>query len=579
MSESERPNRTALYAILGFGLLALVVSVVVVFALIPKGASELDEPTVLKITLDGGYSDAPVDDPLADFGLSEGSDSLYDVVRGIEHAAGDENVAALRLDIRSPSMGFAQMQEIALAVAKVREAGKPVISHIEADMVTNGRYFLASTADELWATPQAFWLVQGLHADVEFFRGILDKLQIKPDIIMFKEYKSAGERLLNKEMSEPMREALTAVLGDIQRLWIEHVAERRELSVEAVTAFVDEGAIPPEAAEELGLVDRFGHHDELDEVLRERLELEEYEQIKLSEYLKTIAGPESDDRIALVFGEGPIVADESDESNPFVDNSTIYGPKLARSIRNAAKKDRVKAIVLRVNSPGGSAVGSDLVWREIERAQESGKVVVVSMSSVAGSGGYWISMGADAIVAHPATITGSIGVVFTKLNVRGLYEWLGASVDTVKFAENSDLMSPFSSLDDAQYAKLESIIGTMYGNFVTKVAEGRGLTFDEVEPIAHGRIWSGEDALDLKLVDQLGGLSDAVALAAEKSGVDPETTDVEVFPEARSMWQRLTDGDFSTTTPSQPSTAEVRAWIEQLAEPRASVRMPNVRIY
>jgi len=578
-SERPRPNRTALYVIIGLALVCLVASIAAMYALMPGGATRLEEPAVLEVTLDGGYADGRVDNPLAELGLGAGGNSLYDVVRALEHAATDDQVKAVRLTVRSPGMGFAQQEEIGQALARVREAGKPIVSHIEADMVSNGRYHLASMADEVWTTPQAFWLVQGLQADVEFYRGTLEKLQVEPDVIMFKEYKSAGEQLLNKEMSEPMREALTAVLVDIQRMWIEGVAERRGRSVAEIEAFVDEGAITPEAAMKAGLVDHFGYRDEVTSALEERLGMEDYESISLGKYLKTIPGPDSAKRIAVVFAEGPISAAEAEEANPFADSSMIYGPKLARDLRNAADADRVEAIVMRVNSPGGSAVGSDLVWREIERAQDQGIPVVVSMSSVAGSGGYWISMGADKIVAHPSTITGSIGVVFTKLNVRGFYEWLGASVDSVKFAENSDLMSPFSSLDEEQYGKLETVIGAMYESFVQKVAEGRGLEFDVVEPLAHGRIWSGEDALQLKLVDAHGGLSDAVALAAELAEVDPATTDVEVFPKTKTVWERLAEGELAVSAPAEPSAAQVRAWVEQLAEPRATVQMPDVRIY
>lgn len=578
MSE-RRSNRTALFVILGFAAVTVLGAVLVVYSLISSSKPKIDEPSVLELTLDGGYVEGKIDDPLAELGLSGGGNSLYELVRAIDHAAGDDKILGLRLIIRSPAIGFAQQQELAQSIARVREAGKPVVAHIEADMVTNGRYLLATTADEVWTSPEAFWLIQGLQADVEFYRGTLDKLKIEPDVIMYKEFKSAGETFLNKEMSEPMREAITTVLSDIQRMWIEQVADRRGLTVDAVRGLVDEGAMTPAAAKEAGLVDRFGYADELTDALEEKLGLDDYESVKLGKYLKTLPKPESDDRIALIFGEGPIVASEADEANPFADNSMIHGPKLARDIRKAADADRVKAIVMRVNSPGGSAVGSDFVWREIQRAKDKGIPVVVSMSSVAGSGGYWISMGADAIVAQPATITGSIGVVFTKMNVRGFYEWLGASVDSVSFAENSDLMSPFHSLDDEQYAKLHGIVGAMYESFVTKVADGRGMTFDEVEPLAHGRIWTGEDALERKLVDRLGGLDDAIALAAEKASVDLQSTDVEVFPKAKSVWERLAEGDLAVSTPSTPSSAQVRAWVEHLAEPRASVQMPEVRIY
>ncbi len=578
MSEPRRSNRTVLFVILGLGLFATIAAAGFVFAMLSPSPATLDEPSVLEITVDGGYVEGSVDNPLAELGFSDDGSSLYDLTRALDHAATDENVAAVRLDVRSPLLGFAQQQELAQAVARFRESGKPVVAHLQADMVSNGRYYVASTADEVWSTPEALWMIQGLQADVMFFRGVLDKLKIEPDVLMFKEYKSAGEPFQNTEMSDPMREALTAVLGDVQRMWIEGVATRRELTPEEVRGVVDAGVMTPQGAEDAGLVDHFGYADEVSDALEERLGLDDYAKVELGRYLETLPEPSSEQRIAVVFGEGPILAAEGDDGNPFADTSTIYGPKLARAIRKAAETDRVKAIVLRVNSPGGSAVGSDLVWREIQRAKADGIPVIVSMSSVAGSGGYWISMGADAIVAQPSTITGSIGVVFTKLNVRGFYEWLGATVDSVSFAENSDLMSPYHSLDEEQYAKLESAIGVMYEHFVTKVADGRGMSFDDVEPLAHGRIWSGEDARERKLVDELGGLSAAIALAADKASVDAASTDIEVFPKSKTFFERLAEGELGVTT-SSPSPAQVRAWLERLAEPRANVQMPDIRIY
>ncbi|MEN0063651.1 MAG: signal peptide peptidase SppA [Myxococcota bacterium] len=578
MSE-KRPNRTALFVVLGLAAVATIASIGLIYSLLSGTTPSLDEPSVLEVTLDGGYADGKIEDPLAELGLSSSGNSLYDVVRAIDNAASDANVEALRFTVRSPSLGLAQQQEIEQAVNRFRESGKPVFSHLSGDMVTNGRYYLASMGDEVWATPESFWLIQGLQADVTFLRGMLENLKIEPDVIMFKEYKSAGEPYKNTEMSEPMREALTTVLEDVQRMWIEGVAQRREIGVDAVRELVNAGALTPQAAKDGKLVDHLGYADELTDAIKERLGRDSYERIKLSKYVQTLPEPDSDERIALIFGEGPILAEEADDSNPFANNQAIYGPKLARDIRKAAKEDRVKAIVLRVNSPGGSAVGSDYVWREIMRAKDKGIPVVVSMSSVAGSGGYWISMGADAIVAQPATITGSIGVVFSKLNVRGLYEWAGANIESISLAENSSLMSPYHSFDEAQYARVEGVIGSLYESFVNKVAEGRAMTFDEVEPLAHGRIWSGEDALDIKLIDELGGLREAVALAATKASLDAATTDVEIFPKTKSVFEKLAEGDFGVSTPSTPTAAQLRTWIDELAQPRASVEMPDIRIY
>ncbi|MBW2256232.1 MAG: signal peptide peptidase SppA, partial [Deltaproteobacteria bacterium] len=250
-------------------------------------------------------------------------------------------------------------------------------------------------------------------------------------------------------------------------------------------------------------------------------------------------------------------------------------------IREAAECDDVKAIVFRVNSPGGSAVGSDVIWREIERAQEAGKPVVVSMSSVAGSGGYWIAMGADAIVAHPTTITGSIGVVFGKLNVRGFYEWIGANVESISFAENADLLGPFETMSEEDRAQVRGVMESLYEQFKAKVAEGRGMEPDKVERLAKGRIWSGVDAKAHGLVDELGGLDTAVALAAEKAGLAPENVCLVVHPEPKSFFEQVLEGELEATTPNVGvalDPAKVQAILEDLEQPRPWASMPEIRV-
>jgi protease-4 len=332
------------------------------------------------------------------------------------------------------------------------------------------------------------------------------------------------------------------------------------------------------AALEAGLVDHMGYADQVRESLREHAGTDEYQKLKFDDYLKQVkdTAPEGAPTIAVVFGEGPISA-SSGGANPFETSANIYGPKVAKAIREAAEDEEVDAIVFRVNSPGGSAVGSDFIWREIERAQEAGKPVVVSMSNVAGSGGYWVAMGADAIVAHPSTITGSIGVVFGKFNVRGLYEWLGASVDSVTLSENADLMSPFHSMDEDQLRAVHGTVQVMYDDFVRKVAEGRGMDFAAVEPLAHGRIWSGQDALGHGLVDALGGLDVAIDLAREEAGIDGEAR-VAVYPAKKEWIELLLEGELSIESPELDHAAALEALIEELETPKVRAVMPEFRV-
>lgn len=539
--------------------------------------TRVDEGTALEIVLDGPYSDGPVAVPF-DFGFGGGGKSLWDVRQALRKAASDDKISGVMLVVRNPQIGFGQRQELAAEIQRYREASKkPVHALVQTDMVDDGNYYLAAAASKVWVTPEAWWVVNGFQADVEFYRGTLDKLKIQPDVIMFKEYKSAGETFLNNEMSEPMREALTALLGDVYELWLDEVSAWRSMERPKLAEAVDRGTMTGEQALELGLADELGYIDQVMEALRVESGAEEYQRIGVGKYLGDKRHQKvSGDRVALVFGDGPIVSAPGDD-NPFsMGGGAIYGPTVAKHLRDAADNDEVKAIVFRVNSPGGSAVGSDLIWREIERAQEKGKPVVVSMGSVAASGGYWVSMGSDAIVAESATITGSIGVVFTKFNIDGFYEMIGANVDSIALGENAGVFSSFQSFTEEQRETVVAMLDDTYGNFVQKVADGRGKSFDEIEPLAHGRVWTGKRAKDLGLIDEIGGIDRALALAAEKAemGVEDEPT-VEIYPKQKDFFEQLLEDGLNARQP----TFDVEAFVREVGAPKVQALAPDIRIY
>ena len=565
-------------------LMALLVTALTatgVYLAVNSQPQPLEEGTVLEVVLDGTYTEAPVENPLAELGVGPaGSNSLWSLRQALRRAADDASVAGVLVTIRNPELGMAQLEELAAEFERYREvSGKSVYAVIETDLIGDRNYYAATSATKIWATPEAWWLVNGLHADITFWRGTLDKLKIEPDVIMFKEYKSAGEPIANTEMSDAMREAYEAALGDVRDQWLDDVSSRRSFDRDKLAALVDEGTLTGARALSEGLVDELGYRDQAVETLKTEAGVDEYKKISVGKYLlrPTVDEP-SDSRIAVVFGEGPIVSAPSD-NNPFVTGSTLYGPTVAANLRKAAEDDKVKAIVFRVNSPGGSAVGSDFVWREIERAQAEGKPVVVSMSTVAGSGGYWVAMGSDAIVAHPSTITGSIGVVFTKLNVRGFYEWMGANVESVSFSENGNLLSPYASFTEEQRAQVTATIEATYNSFVSKVAEGRASSFDDIEPLAHGRIWSGEDALENGLIDELGGLDTALARAASEAGLSLDETDVVAYPKPKPFIERLLEGELGGVQARQPTVSDLEAWLIEMSTPKVQVLMPDVRIY
>ena len=535
--------------------------------------------TVLEIGLSGSFSEGPGEAIWSEL-TGERKTSLWQLRRALEFAAEDEDIVGIRVLVQPAFFGWGLAEEVLEEFDRFRESGKPVYVLLQSDMVGDLEYFLSTCGDRVWISPETGVLVNGLALEVTFWRGTLDKLKIEPEVIMFKEYKSAGEPFLNKEMSPYMREAYLALLEDFDKRFEDRVCGRRGISVQSLRDFLDKGIAASKDLHELEWVDEEGYLDEVEKAFEESLDLEEYKGVALRDYLRALDEdvPDATETIAVVFGEGPIVS-QAAMQGPFGMGEWLVGPKVASYIREAADDENVKAILFRVNSPGGSAVGSDVVLREIDRAREKGKKVIVSMSSVAGSGGYWVAMHADGIVAQPTTITGSIGVVFTKLNLTGFMDWIGANVETLTTAPMADIMGT-TPLDPDRRERVEAWMEDLYDSFKTKVALGRDLPAEKVEEIARGRVWTGQDALDLGLVDRLGGIEEALALAKETAGLDAsEEYRVKIYPKPKPFLQQLLEGDFFTQTPKVPSETEVLKWAREAATLRVLVQMPEIRVY
>ena len=551
--------------------------------LLACGEEPLEPGTMLTLTLNGGLSEGPGFDLMAEL-TGQKSLSLWDVRQTLRAANDDDAIGGLLLDVKDAQLGSAALDELA---DELERFDKPVHALIQTDLIEEPELSATMGADKVWVNPETMWLVNGVQVDVTFLRGVFDKIHVKPEWIMFKEYKSAGEPYQNHEMSDAMREALTDVIGDLQDHLVSSWIERRGIDRAKLEAAMARGIFHGEDAKDAGLVDELGYVDQVRDALMAEAGADEWNAMSLGAYAGRLAKedkvsglmPKDDEsaepKIAVVFGEGPIVAASS--GDPWDTDAKIYGPKIAADIRDAREDDDVKAIVFRVNSPGGSAVGSDLIWREIELAQEAGKPVVVSMGDLAGSGGYWVSMGADAIVARPGTITGSIGVVFGKFDLSGLYEWAGANVESMAFAPNSDVLSPYRSMSDDQRASIERTIEHLYEHFKAKVADGRGIAIAEMEEKAKGRIWSGKDAVGKGLVDELGGLDTAIALAREKAGVSDDI-EVVAWPAPKPLLEQILEGELGVQTPELGAEAQLEALFRDLEEPRIWAIMPDFRL-
>jgi protease-4 len=537
---------------------------------------KIEPGSVLVVRLAGEIDEGPSEDPLEElqqlFGGGEGALSLHEIRRGLRHAQKDNRIVGVLLEIQPLQAGWGTIDELRTLITDLRQAGKPVQALLSSDFVDEREYLLATAAGRVVMAPEGGLMLNGMHADIAFFRGLLDNLKIQPEVLQLKEYKSAFEPLVNKSMSPAMREWVTSLVGEIHGRFLSYVATQRKIDTERLAKLMDRGVLTSKEGLAAGLIDAVGYRDELEDALAGG-KSERKKRTSLARYVKALPDEPKKGQVALIYAVGPILAGSDGAPGR---GEVIEGPRLARTIREAADDEHIKAIVMRVNSGGGSAVGSDMVWREIERIK-SKKPVVVSMGDVAGSGGYWISMNADAIVAQPATITGSIGVVFPHFNVLPLWQWTGGTIDGVKFGQNADIMSSFKNWTPEQRERILAWMQHVYDDFVARVAKGRKLPESQVEPMAHGRVWTGSQAKERKLVDELGGLEVALRIAREKAKLPP-SPDAEpvVFPRQRGLLAALSQ----LSTATRPVTAEalMQAVMHELAQKQVVLMMPSIEI-
>ena len=472
----------------------------------------------------------------------------------------NENASGVILKIRNLGTGWAKLQEIQNKIVQLRQSGKVVISHINGG--GNMEYLLACAADRIFLTPAGTIGLTGLRAEVMFYAGLFEKLDIEAEMIAIGKYKSAVEPFTQDHMSEPFREAIDAVLDDLHIQQVEMIAGgRNHLDAAAVTKLIDEGPFTAQEALEKGLVDGLLYYDEL--VTSMQTESDEPIEIatkhsKQSNEVPDLTGfaglmrffsmlsppkksaePSDTPRIALIYAIGPILTDVPD--SPFGTGEIITSRKFTEALRQVRSDNSTKAAVIRIDSPGGSALASDLIWREVFLTQHE-KPVVVSMSDIAGSGGYYIAMAAGTIVAQPATITGSIGVFGGKLNLKGLYNKLGLTKEVLTRGRNANIYSDYGSFTPTERERVEKLMKTVYEDFVRKAAEGRGKTEKEIHEIAQGRIWTGKQAQEIGLVDVLGGLDTALGVAKTNAGLE-EGDEVKIFvlPKPKTFFEFLVE--------------------------------------
>ncbi|MBM3403487.1 MAG: signal peptide peptidase SppA [Bacteroidetes bacterium] len=521
--------------VLFFILLGIVAGVV---SMASKDEVKVSPNSVLVVRLDQPISDRSPKMPFLMAGL-DGVMGLNDVTKSLKKAADDENIKGILLDLSDIPAGIATIEEVRDALVAFRESGKFIYAY--SNSYTQPAYYLATAADKIFMNPQGNFDFRGVVAQAIFFKGTLDKLNVKVKVVRHGKYKSAIEPFVNDKMSDASREQMTALAQSAWTRMLEAISKSRNIDVAVLNAIADSLKIRSgEDAVKHKFVDQLMYKDELIAFLKDRIgvdkessihsvSLENYKHV-LRDRKETI---DRKNRIAVIYASGTIMNGKSDDGQ-------IGAETFSKAIRKAREDKRVKAVVIRVDSPGGDALASEIIWREVDLTSKV-KPVVASFGDVAASGGYYISCAADTILAEAGTITGSIGVFGLVPNFKGfLGDKLGITTDLVKTNKHSDLMNLADEMPAFQEAYLQHEVEQIYQVFIQHVAEGRGIPVSKVDSIGQGRVWSGSDALQIGLIDKIGTLDDAIKIAADMAKIKNYL--VVDLPEQRDPIQMLIKG-------------------------------------
>src|SRR5690242_13995341 len=540
-------TRKTVWIILGiFGALILVaiLGIAVLWIALRKGEPTIRDNSVLALRVAGSLPDYSPDDPFKRF-FGGPDQSLTGLVMQFKKAKVDKRIRAILLDIDMSGVGWGKAEELRDAITDFRSSGKPVYAYLELGL--NKEYYIATACDKIFVAPPGELFINGLAADVMFFRGSLDKLGIYPDIYQIGKYKSAGDMFTQKQMTDAHREYINSMLDDLYSRYVNGVAQARHKSPDDVRKLIDDAPYSAAKAKEVGLIDDSMYHDEVEKMLKKQLGYKDSDQftpVRGADYRDVepeSLGLNKGERVAVIYATGDIGSGSS-QNSPSGDQS-IGSDTLSKAMTDAAADKTIKAIVLRVDSPGGSGLASDIIWHAVEAANQK-KPVVVSMSDVAASGGYYISASAAKIVAQPSTITGSIGVVAGKPVVRGFYDWLGISNEYVLRGKNAGMFRETEKFSDDERAKFEQWIkDTYYNDFVPKVAKGRKKDPQFIDSVGQGRVWTGGQAKDRGLVDEFGGLDKAIEVAKQLANI-PANNGVErvILPYPQTFLQQVLSG-------------------------------------
>jgi protease-4 len=512
------------------------------------GGGGVTDDSFLEVDLTKELSDAPGDvgfviDP------NEFPPLVTEVASAIRRAGKDERIKGLYLEMGDFGLGWAAAQEIRDAIGTYSESGKPC--HVYAEGLDNKGYYIASACQTVHMAPAGIFLVNGFNVTTEYYAGTLEKVGVKANFEHVGDFKSAVEPFQRTEPSEAASLAMNEMLDSLYGQLVDGIAQSRKMTPEQVRALLDNPPITPEAAKAAGLVDALDYRDDVRETIAGK------ERTGLDDYRRGLPSLGAHKTIAVIHAEGQIISGES--GSPVFGGTMLGDRTFAEMFEEVREDEDVSAVVLRVNSPGGSGLASDAMWHEIKRTRAAGKPVVVSMGDYAASGGYYISAAADRIVAEPGTLTGSIGVFGGKMNMAGLYDKVGITLFTWQRGQLAGLLSSTTDFNDAERAKFREFLEGFYQTFLDRVSEGRGMTKEAVHAVAQGRVWTGVQAKERGLVDELGGLNVAITEAKTLANI---ATDEEVeiirLPRRKTFVDQIVEDMQKSQLPAEMQVPEVR---------------------
>jgi protease IV len=530
------------------------------------------ENSVLKLNLNKAISEDVPEDPFGPFAEAFGNDNLtaglFQIKDALRNAKADANVKGIYLQANYPQAGWAALEEVRNALIDFKKSGKFIYSYGE--VYDEKGYYLSSVSDKIFLNPAGGMEFNGLNAEYTFFKGSLDKLGVEPIVFRVGDYKSAVEPFVRENMSEPNREQIKSFLGVINNHVFSKIAESRNLSVADLNRIADSLKVEnPQGALQSKLVTDLGYYDEFEADLKKRLKVSDEKKIdflSLEKYLKaekTVKEGSLENRIAVIVAEGEIVSGKGDDGQ-------IGSDKFAAEIRKARLDKKVKAVVLRINSPGGSALASDVMWREITLTAKS-KPIIASMSDYATSGGYYMAMGCNKIVAQPTTITANIGIFGLLFNSeKFMKDKLGITFDRVSTNAHSDWPSVTRNMSDFEKAMIQKSINQGYETFTSKAAQGRKMPLEKLKSLANGRVWSGSEAKANGLVDALGGFDDAVKMAAQAAKLKEGDYRLRFSPTKKNFWEGVLDkaSDEAETRTLKAQFGDLAPYVRQVQQLR-----------